>query len=128
MRIAVVTSHVPFIEGGHLVIARSTVKALQNAGHQAELILTPQNRFDRIFQAYVANWLTDLTEDGLGRKIDLVISFRFPSFAVRHSLHVNWLNHCFREYYDLWNQFSEALSFRARIKQSLKRWLFTPFR
>lgn len=123
MRIAVVTSHVPFVEGGHLVIAQSTVKALQDAGHQAELILTPQNRFDRIFRAYLANWLTDVTEDGLGRKIDLVISFRFPSFALRHPIHVNWLNHRFREYYDLWNQFSATLSFRTRIKQSLKRWL-----
>lgn len=123
MRIAVVTSHVPFVEGGHLVIAQSTVKALQQAGHQAELILTPQNRFNRIFQAYMANWLTDVTEDGLGQKIDLVISFRFPSFAIRHPVHVSWLNHRFREYYDLWDQFSATLSFRAKIKQRLKRCL-----
>ncbi len=123
MRIAVVTSHVPFVHGGHLIIAQSTVKALQNAGHQAELILTPQNRFGRIFQAYMANWLTDVSEDGLGRKIDLVISFRFPSFAVQHPVHVNWLNHRFREYYDLWNQFSAPLSFKLKIKESLKRWL-----
>ncbi|MCX7974879.1 MAG: glycosyltransferase family 4 protein [Candidatus Aminicenantes bacterium] len=123
MRIAVVTSHVPFIEGGHLIIARSTVKALQQAGHEAEMILTPQNRFDRIFQAYLANWLTDVSEDGLGRKIDQVISFRFPSFAVRHPIHVNWLNHRFREYYDLWDQFSANLSWKNKIKEYWKRWL-----
>lgn len=123
MRIAVVTSHVPFVEGGHLVIARSTVTALQQAGHEAELFLTPQNPFGRIFQAYLANWLIDLTEDSLGRKIDLVISFRFPSFALRHPFHVNWLNHRFREYYDLWDQFSAHLSFQVRVKESLKRWL-----
>lgn len=123
MRIAVVTSHVPFVEGGHLIIARSTVQALQSAGYEAELFLTPQNRFDRVFQAYLANWLTDLTEDGLGRKIDLVISFRFPSYAIRHPCHINWLNHRFREYYDLWDQFSSTLTWKGKIKETWKRWL-----
>ena len=33
----VVTSGLPFGEGGHLVIARSLVQALREAGHQAEV-------------------------------------------------------------------------------------------
>ncbi len=121
MRIAVVTSHVPFVEGGHLVIARSTVAALREHGHEAELFLTPQNRFSRIFQAYLATRMTDLKEDGLGRKIDEVISFRYPSYAVKHPLHVNWLNHTMREYYDLWESFSRQLSVRGRLKEGVKR-------
>lgn len=123
MRIAVVTSHIPFVEGGHLAIARSTVLALREHGHEAELILTPQNRFGRVFQAYLANFLTDVMEDGLGRPIDQVISFRFPSFACQHPVHVNWLNHRFREYYDLWEQFSARLSGPGRLKEKWKRWI-----
>jgi hypothetical protein len=45
--VAVVTSSPPFVEGGHLVIARALVAALQQAGHEADLVLTPQNRFGR---------------------------------------------------------------------------------
>ena len=44
---AVVTSSPPFVEGGHLVIARSLVTALRDTGHEADLIVTPQNRFGR---------------------------------------------------------------------------------
>ncbi len=122
MRIAVVTSHIPFVEGGHLAIARSTVLALREHGHEAELILTPQNRFGRVFEAYLANFLTDVREDGLGRPIDQVISFRYPSFACQHPVHVNWLNHRFREYYDLWDQFAGRLSWPGRLKEGFKRW------
>jgi len=123
MRVAVVTSDVPFVEGGHLTIARATVRALQDCGHEADLITTPQNRFGRNFQAYLATRLTDVGLDGLGRRIDQVISFRFPSYAVRHGRHVCWLNHRLREYYDLWPLLKSQLSGRGRLKESLRRWL-----
>ena len=45
MRVLVVTSDVPFVEGGHRVIARALVRALHEAGHTAEIVTTPQNRF-----------------------------------------------------------------------------------
>ena len=35
------------VEGGHMVIARSLVQALRDAGHEADIIVTPQNRFGR---------------------------------------------------------------------------------
>jgi len=122
-RILVVTSDVPFVEGGHLVIARSTVWALRQAGYEAELLLTPQNRFGRQFRAYLANWLTDVGQDGLGREIQQVISFRFPSYAVRHPRHVCWLNHRLREYYDLWEMLAAQLSRRGLIKEKVRRFL-----
>ena len=45
--VAVVTSSPPFVEGGHLVIARALVAALREAGHEADVVVTPQNRFGR---------------------------------------------------------------------------------
>jgi len=123
-RIIVVTSDVPFVEGGHLTIARSTVRALRECGHQADLMLTPQNRFGRQFQAYWANRFTDVGVDGLGRPIHQVISFRFPSFAVKHPHHVCWLNHRLREYYDLWEMLYAQLGTKGRIKESLRRRFF----
>ncbi len=120
-RIAVITSDVPFVKGGHLIIAQSTVKALREYGYEADLILTPQNRFGSQFKAYLATRLIDFGEDGLGRKIDQVISFRFPSFAAKHSHHVCWLNHRMREYYDLWEMLLSQLSFQGKIKENIRR-------
>jgi glycosyltransferase involved in cell wall biosynthesis len=120
-RIAVVTSTPPFAEGGHLVMARALVGALQEAGHDASLTVTPQNRFGRQGAAYLANWLTDVGKDVEGRAVDQVISLRYPAYAVRHPVHVCWLNHTMREYYDLWPAFSASLSRRARVKEGARR-------
>lgn len=120
-RVAVVTSNPPFAEGGHLVIARAVVQALRDAGHEADLVLTPQNRFGRQAAAYAANWLTDVGIDAFGRKIDQVISFRFPSYAVRHERHVCWLNHTMREYYDLWPRLIAGLGRKGRFKEGVRK-------
>ena len=59
-RIAVVTSSPPMVEGGHMVIARELTRALRDAGHDAHIVVTPQNRFGRQASAYLATWLTDV--------------------------------------------------------------------
>jgi glycosyltransferase involved in cell wall biosynthesis len=120
-RIAVVTSHPPLSRGGHLVIAEALTAVLRDAGHDAGLILTPQNRFGRQGGAYLANWLTDVGQAHDGRPVDQVISLRFPSYAVRHKVHVCWLNHRMREYYDQWSRFSCSLSRHARLKERVRR-------
>jgi glycosyltransferase involved in cell wall biosynthesis len=119
-RIAVVTSSPPMAEGGHMVIARSLVQALREAGHEADVVLTPQNRFGRQGSAYLATWLTDVGSSG-AQLIDQVISLRYPSYAVRHPRHVCWLNHTMREYYDLWPRFSAGLSPQGRVKEGVRR-------
>ena len=121
MRVLVVTSSPPFIEGGHLVIARDLVGACRAAGHQADLIVTPQNRFGRQGAAYLAAWLTDVGVAADGTAVDQVISLRYPAFAVRHPRHTCWLNHTMREYYDLWPRFSASLSWKNTIKESIRR-------
>ena len=120
-RIAVVTSHPPFAEGGHLVIARALVDALTARGHEATVMLTPQNRFGRQGAAYLATWLTDVGRAHDGGRIDQVISLRFPSYAVRHERHVCWINHRMREYYDQWPRFHGSLSGRGRLKEGVRR-------
>ena len=114
-RIAVVTSSPPMVEGGHMVIARSLVEALRDAGHSAGVVVTPQNRFGRQASAYLATWLTDVGSSE-GQPIDQVISLRYPSYAVRHPNHVCWLNHTMREYYDLWDRFTGGLGTAGRLK------------
>lgn len=122
-RICVVTSDVPFVSGGHLTIARSLVLQLREFGYYADLVLTPQNRFGRQLSAYLATWLTDVGLTGDEERIDQVISFRFPSYAVRHPRHICWLNHRMREYYDLWEAFYPSLSKKGRMKEHIRRFL-----
>ena len=119
-RIAVVTSSPPMTEGGHLVIARALVQALRESGHQADVVITPQNRFGRQASAYFATWMTDVGSTD-GQRIDQVISLRFPSYAVRHERHVCWLNHTMREYYDQWDAFQSRLTPRGRLKEGIRR-------
>jgi glycosyltransferase involved in cell wall biosynthesis len=119
--IAVVTSSPPFAEGGHLVMARELVRALKEEGHHTGLVVTPQNRFGRQASAYLAAWCTDVQLAHEERKVDQVISLRFPGYAVRHPNHVLWLNHRMREYYDLWDQFSSHLSWKGQIKERARR-------
>jgi glycosyltransferase involved in cell wall biosynthesis len=107
-------------EGGHMVIARALAQALRDAGHHADIIVTPQNRFGRQASAYVATWLTDVGSTD-GKPIDQVISLRYPSYAVRHPKHVCWLNHTMREYYDLWERFSATLGRRGLLKERVRR-------
>ena len=123
MRVAVVTSTPWFVEGGHLVMARALVHALREEGHDAELVLTPQNRFGRQGGAYLAAWLTDVGMAHNSTRIDQVISLRYPSYAVRHENHVVWLIHTMREYYVQWDAFSAPLRWKGRIKEQTRRQL-----
>jgi glycosyltransferase involved in cell wall biosynthesis len=119
--IIVATASPPFAEGGHLVMARELVRALEECGHTATLLVTPQNRFGRQGSSYLAAWCTEVSVAHEGRRVDQVISLRYPAYAVRHDRHIVWLNHRMREYYDLWDQFSSTLSLRASLKERARR-------
>jgi len=123
-RILVVTSGALFVKGGHLTIAEETAAALRRAGHLAEVLITPQNRFGRQASAYLSTWMTDVRQTADGHPVDQVISLRFPSYAVRHPHHVCWLNHRMREYYDLWDRFTRGLGRRGRLKEGMRRRVF----
>ena len=119
--IIVVTASPPFAEGGHLVMARELVRALEECGHTATLLVTPQNRFGRQGAAYLAAWCTDVGLAHEDQRVDQVISLRFPAYAVRHPNHVVWLNHRMREYYDLWDEFSSHLGPKNAVKERVRR-------
>src|SRR5438874_3938698 len=118
--VAVVTSSPPAVEGGHLVVARSLVRALEACGHDADLLIAPDYGFGHLTATYAATWKLDVSSVR-GRPTDQVISLRYPSYAVRHRRHVCWLNHTMREYYDLWPQFSSTLSTGNRFKEGARR-------
>jgi glycosyltransferase involved in cell wall biosynthesis len=118
--LAIVTSSPRGVEGGHLAIARALVAAAADSGHDAHLVVTPDYGFGRQSASYRAAWRTDVQQLD-GKPVDQVISFRHPSYAVRHPAHVCWLNHTMREYYDLWPRFAASLSTKNLIKETIRK-------
>lgn len=100
-RIAVCSAQVPFVSGGAERHAAGLVREIAKAGHEVELVQLPFKWYPRrqILMSAMAWRLLDLSESD-GKKIDLVIPMKFPSYVVSHPNKVVWLIHQFRQAYD----------------------------
>jgi glycosyltransferase involved in cell wall biosynthesis len=100
-RILVCNAQVPFVSGGAERHADGLVRELRAAGHEAELVRLPFKWYPReeILTSALAWRLLDVSETD-GRRVDLVIPMKFPSYLVRHENKVVWLIHQFRQAYD----------------------------
>lgn len=100
-RVLVCNAQVPFASGGAERHADGLVRELKVAGHEAELIQLPWKWYPRprIVESALAWRLLDVSEAD-GKKIDLVVPMKFPSYLVRHENKVVWLIHQFRQVYD----------------------------
>ncbi|KAA0255712.1 MAG: glycosyltransferase [Acidobacteria bacterium] len=100
-RVLVCNAQVPFVSGGAERHAQGLVRELRAAGHEAELVQLPFKWYPRpqILLSALAWRLLDLTESD-GKRVDLVVPMKFPSYLVRHPNKVVWLIHQFRQAYD----------------------------
>jgi glycosyltransferase involved in cell wall biosynthesis len=100
-RILVCNAQVPFASGGAERHADGLVREIRAAGHEAELVRLPFKWYPReeILASALAWRLLDVSEAD-GRRVDLVIPLKFPSYLVRHENKVVWLIHQFRQAYD----------------------------
>jgi glycosyltransferase involved in cell wall biosynthesis len=103
VRIAIVTVQVPFVWGGAEYHAAELRKALERAGHQAEIVSIPFKWYppERILEHILAARLFDLTES-CGTRIDLLVGLKFPAYYFRHPRKVLWILHQHRQAYELW--------------------------
>jgi glycosyltransferase involved in cell wall biosynthesis len=115
---------VPFERGGTEIFADGLVRALGEAGHEAELVTVPFKWYpnERVLTQSFVWRLLDL-EEANGRPIDAVIATKFPSYVVRHPNKVVWLLHQFRQAWDFdrteFGQFSESAEDRALRRKVL---------
>ncbi|BAU12753.1 glycosyltransferase [Leptolyngbya sp. NIES-3755] len=119
MRIAIATVQVPFIRGGAEILADGLLRAIQEAGHSAELIAMPF-RFSPVseIQRSMQLWASENFENLNGYQCDRVICLKFPAFYLQHSNKVGWILHQHRSVYDLWNtEFTTEFSRSAEGKQ-----------
>ena len=100
-RILVCNAQVPFASGGAERHADGLVRELAAEGHEAELVRLPFKWYPReeILTSALAWRLLDVSEAD-GKRVDLVIPMKFPSYLVRHPNKVVWLIHQFRQAYD----------------------------
>jgi glycosyltransferase involved in cell wall biosynthesis len=98
MRILIATTQTPFVRGGAEFLAEGLRRALQEAGHEAEIAAIPFQWHppERILDCLLACRLLDV------RGADLLIGLKFPAYHIQHPRKVLWLLHQHRPAYDLW--------------------------
>ncbi len=94
---------VPFTRGGAELLVEKLCSEIRLRGHTADIVQLP---FSAIPKANVAKEIVrwralDLTEFA-GRKVDVVIPTKFPSYMVQHPNKNLWLIHQFRQLYELY--------------------------
>jgi glycosyltransferase involved in cell wall biosynthesis len=104
MRIAVCHPQTPFVRGGAETHAEQLVRALREAGHEAELVLVAGKWYPGAELVHqMAVWRSlDLSESN-GLPIDAVIPLKFPAYLVPHERKIVWLIHQHRTAYELWD-------------------------
>ena len=118
MRIAIVTSKVPFVRGGAEVHAEQLEAALVQAGHEVELIAIPFRWYppEQLLDHLMACRLLNLDESN-GTPIDRVIGLKFPAYHVKHPNKVLWILHQFRTAFDLWDGPEADLAYHPNGRQ-----------
>lgn len=103
MRIAIVTTQVPFIYGGAEVHAEELKSNLERHGHCVELVKIPFKWYppQKISEHILTARLVDLVES-CGEKIDLLLGLKFPAYYIPHPNKILWILHQHRTAYDLW--------------------------
>ncbi|HEV8578341.1 MAG TPA: glycosyltransferase family 4 protein [Thermoanaerobaculia bacterium] len=101
-RIVICATQVPFAYGGAEMLVDSLRDELRSRDFEVDVAALPfhwPNRTE-LLKGSLAWRLINLTE-AEGRRIDLVIATRFPSYLVKHPNKVVWLIHQLRQAYDL---------------------------
>jgi glycosyltransferase involved in cell wall biosynthesis len=103
VRIAVVHPQTPFVRGGAETHTETVVRALKEAGHEAEEVVVAGKWYPATEVVHqMAVWRSlDLSESN-GMPIDMVIALKFPAYLVAHERKVVWLIHQHRSAYELW--------------------------
>jgi glycosyltransferase involved in cell wall biosynthesis len=104
MRIAVCHPQTPFVRGGAETHAEQLVRALREAGHEAELVLVAGKWYPGAELVHqMAVWRSMELSESNGLPIDAVIPLKFPAYLIHHERKIVWLIHQHRTAYELWD-------------------------
>jgi glycosyltransferase involved in cell wall biosynthesis len=124
-RIVITGAKVPFAHGGAEMLVDSLRDELQARDFEVDVVTLPFHWPDRVelLKSGLAWRLVNLTE-AAGKRVDLVIATRFPSYLVKHPNKVVWLVHQLRQAYDLlgtrYSDFSAAEPRDAKVLEMIR--------
>jgi len=120
VRLVIVSTSVPHIDGGGRLIARWTAQALREAGHQAEEFFIPFPTEARPLLAAMVG----LRAMPFAGTADRLIAIRWPAHVIRHENKATWFIHHYRPLFDLWDSpyrgvpaNAEGLAYREALRR-----------
>jgi len=119
--IAVCAAQVPFSSGGAEIHVLGLIRELRERGFDVDLINIPFKWYPHAqLMKSIQLWeMLDLSESN-GKKIDIVISTKFPSYFVQHHNKVLWLIHQYRQMYDLFETTYSGFDKKSRKDMELR--------
>jgi glycosyltransferase involved in cell wall biosynthesis len=104
MRIAVLHAQSAFVRGGAENHTEALVRALLDAGHEAEQVTIAGKWYPATELAHqMAVWRSFDIAESNGLKVDAVVALKFPAYLVKHERKIVWLIHQHRSAYELWD-------------------------
>lgn len=104
MRIAVLHPQTSFVRGGAEIHTEALVRALKDAGHDAEMVTIAGKWYPASEVAHqMAVWRSFDTSESNGMRIDAAISLKFPAYLAPHERKIVWLIHQHRSAYELYD-------------------------
>jgi glycosyltransferase involved in cell wall biosynthesis len=104
VRIGVLHPQTAFTRGGAELHAEALVRALKDAGHEAELVTIAGKWYPATELAHqMAVWRSFDIAESNGLKVDAVIALKFPAYLASHERKIVWLIHQHRSAYELWD-------------------------
>jgi glycosyltransferase involved in cell wall biosynthesis len=104
MRIAVLHPQTSFVRGGAETHTESVVRALGEAGHEAELVTIAGKWYPAEELAHqMAVWRSFDISESNGLHVDAAIALKFPAYLAPHEHKIVWLIHQHRTAYELYD-------------------------
>jgi len=130
-RIVICGSVVPFEYGGAELLIEGLKRAVREAGYQVDVVNIPYSWHppERIVSSCLLWRLLDLQNQAF-EDIDLVLTTKFPTYAVRHPNKVAWVFHQHRSLYELRDTIYDDLAdtdnaddYRVAVREMDRRFL-----
>jgi glycosyltransferase involved in cell wall biosynthesis len=110
MQVLIATTQLPLVKGGAEFHAEGLAVALESAGHRVDIVRIPylSRTPQEVMDAVQFCLRLDLSTCA-GTKVDRVIGLKFPAYLIPHAEKIQWILHQAREFYDLWDTFSDRI-------------------
>jgi glycosyltransferase involved in cell wall biosynthesis len=104
VRIGVLHPQTSFVRGGAEIHTEALVRALKDAGHEAEIVTIAGKWYPAPELAHqMAVWRSFDVSESNGMRIDAAISLKFPAYLAPHERKIVWLIHQHRSAYELYD-------------------------